>query len=134
MKIATAVMLLVLGSETAYGQRQAETLDRGVVAIRYDEEQVFVCWRLLANDSHDTAFNVYRAAGAGAPVGLNSEPLVGPTHFTDEQVDLSQATRYFVHTVGAGGREDKAGRAFELAANAPVRPYLPISLRTPAGY
>src|SRR5688500_15116804 len=113
MKIATAVMLVVIGRATVCAQRQTETLDRGIVAIRDDEEQVFVCWRLLANDSHDTAFNVYRAAGDGKPVRLNSEPLVGPTHFTDKQVDLSQPMRYFVRSVGAGGREEKAGPASE---------------------
>lgn len=39
--------------------RQAELLDRGLVAVKTDQG-VFLSWRLLGDESYDAGFNLYR--------------------------------------------------------------------------
>lgn len=46
-----------------WGQREMETLDRGMVAIRQEAGKVHVSWRLYGTEPEDTAFNLYRVAG-----------------------------------------------------------------------
>src|ERR1041385_4901109 len=113
--------------------RQMERLGRGVVAIRHNEKRVFVSWRLLRTDPDDVAFNLYRKAGAGEANRLSEAPLTKATCFEDTSADFGAANEYFVRAVG-GGREEARSHAFLLAANAPVRPYLAIPLKTPEGY
>ena len=117
-------------SATALAQRQMEQLGRGLVALHADERSVFVSWRLLGNDPEEVAFNVYRAAGGEAPVKLNAQPIRDATCFVDTEVKLDQPLAYSVGPV-IGGQEQAPSRPFTLPANAPVRPYLSIPLRTP---
>ncbi|MCG9972814.1 rhamnogalacturonan lyase [Gramella sp. YB25] len=55
-----------------------EYLDRGVVAVKTDDQNVFVSWRLLADDSKDISFNIYKDS-----VKLNEEPITECTCFVD---------------------------------------------------
>ncbi len=47
------------GDPHSSGARQAEFLDRGLVAVKTDTG-VFLSWRLLGNESYGTAFDIYR--------------------------------------------------------------------------
>jgi autotransporter-associated beta strand protein len=109
-----------------------EELGRGVVAVRSTATEVFVSWRLLGTDLPETAFNLYRATGGGAPSRLNVSPLTGATHFVDTTADLNQANEYFVRPI-VFGLEQAAGASFTLPAAAPVRQYLRLPLQTPPG-
>jgi rhamnogalacturonan endolyase len=118
---------------------QMETLGRGVVAVRASSTEVFVSWRLLADDASGVAFNVYRSTAGAASVRLNLSPITGGTYYADATApDLTRANTYSVRPVIAGVEED-AGAAFTLPENAPVRQYLRVPLdvpppgRTPAG-
>jgi rhamnogalacturonan endolyase len=125
----------------AHGQRQMEYLGRGVVAVRRPRAKVFVGWRLLGTDPPGIAFNVYRTAKGGKPVRLNAKPLTGPTHFVDPTADLSKENAWSVRPV-IGGKELEdvpgisriPGMLAVLKAGSPVRPYISIPLKTPAGY
>jgi hypothetical protein len=57
--------------------RQAEFLDRGLVAVKTDSG-VFLGWRLLGNESYDTGFNLYRNGSK-----LNRKPLTDTTNCLD---------------------------------------------------
>ena len=57
--------------------RQAEHLDRGLVAVKTDTG-VFLSWRLLGNESYGTAFNIYRNGRK-----LNPRPITDSTNFVD---------------------------------------------------
>ncbi len=127
-----AALGLMLGI-AANAQRRMESLGRGVVAINQGGGKVFVSWRLLGTDPENVAFNLYRAAGNGAPARLNAEPLTRATCFTDGDAKLEQATSYFVRPV-LDGQEGPASVSFRLPAHAPVRPFLPVPLRLPPGY
>ena len=60
-------------------KRQMETLDRGIVAVRTNPEEVFISWRLLGTDPAGTGFNLYRGSQK-----LNRKPLTGATNFIDK--------------------------------------------------
>jgi rhamnogalacturonan endolyase len=122
--------LAFLTAVTASAQRQMEFLQRGMVAIRQDDNSVFVGWRLLGTDPEEATFNVYRAANQQAPQKLNDQPLASVTHFVDARAQLDQANAYHVRPV-VNGKELEAGKPFILPANAPTQPYLSVPLQTP---
>ena len=62
----------LLACPPALGQREMETLDRGVVAVRTEPGKVRVGWRLFGNEPQDTAFNLYRVT-TGKPERLERE-------------------------------------------------------------
>jgi len=113
--------------------RQMENLGRGVVAIHYEKEKVFVSWRLLGNEPEDTAFNIYRITEGDAPVRLNTTPLSQQTHFIDEHPTLARRSAYSVRAV-TKGVEQGSQSFFKFEANPPVRPYLTVPLHMIAGY
>ncbi|HEU4770036.1 MAG TPA: rhamnogalacturonan lyase [Pyrinomonadaceae bacterium] len=114
-------------------RRQLEKLGRGLVAVRFTEDKVFVGWRLLGTDPEHIAFNLYRTTDAGKPIKINATPLVEATSFIDSQAVLTKAVEYFVRPV-LNGREQKESARFTLTANSPVRQYLSVPLKTPEGY
>ena len=107
-----------------------ENLGRGVVVVRSTTTEVFVSWRALGTDPPDTAFNLYRSTGGGAPTLLNVTPIAGATHFVDSGADLTQPNDYFVRAIVFGLEQGPSG-SFTLPANAPVRQYLRLPLQIP---
>jgi rhamnogalacturonan endolyase len=125
-----ALAVALLGASCG-GSPQMEALGRGVVAVRASSTEVFVSWRLLAGDSPDVAFNVYRSTAGTASVRLNPTPITGGTYFADlTAFDLTRANTYSVRPVIAGVEED-ASATFTLPENSPVRPYLRVPLDVP---
>jgi rhamnogalacturonan endolyase len=114
-----------------------ENLGRGVVAVRSSSTENFISWRVLGTDPAGTAFNLYRATGAGAPQKLNTEPITGATNFTDANADPAQPSHYSVRAIRYGVEEASgaAGAAFTVPADTPVldAPYLRIPLDVPDG-
>src|SRR3546814_20943098 len=91
--------VLVLATHYTWAQRAMEPLGRGVVALPNGEGDVFVSWRLLADDPADVGFNVYRVDDGGEATKLNSEPLFGPTCYVDKSVpDRKGSIGYFVRS------------------------------------
>ena len=136
--VTTAGMILLAGlttSTAAIASRQMENLGRGVVAVNQGEGKVFVSWRLLGTEPDSIAFNVYRTTGSGRPMKLNQAPITKATCYQDTGVDLTKDNTYTVRAV-LNRREQPASQPFlgKVAANAPVRPYFSIPLKTPQGY
>lgn len=109
-------------------RRIEEDLGRGLLAIRKDERQVYVGWRLLKDDPEDIAFNVYRSTTGNTPVRINSEPIRATTDFIDTDADLTQPNDWFVRPVLGGEERGESGRT-SLPANPPQRPYITVPLR-----
>jgi rhamnogalacturonan endolyase len=124
--------MVLLGAALGFGQRQMESLGRGIVGINQGEGGVFLSWRLLASDAKGTAFNVYRQAEGDKPVKLNSKPISDVTFLFDDKADLSRRTQYTVRAV-VGGQEQAACEPFVFEANAPAVPYISVPIRTPEG-
>lgn len=130
-KSLVTLWLFTLTISLLHAQRQMENLDRGVVAVRNSEGNVFVSWRLLAVESPDLAFNVYRNTSNGKSEKLNKAVISRTTHFIDTNNDTTQKRSYFVKTV-TKGKEGPASKPFILRAGS--LPYFSIPLQTPAGY
>jgi len=113
--------------------RQIEYLDRGTIAVRMNEDSVFVSWRMLGTEPDDIAFNIYRQSGNGKPLMLNKKPITESTDYIDGNADLKADNKYFVKAVLKGKKQEES-KSFTLKANSPVQQYVNISLRTPAGY
>ncbi len=151
--LATKALLLSLAFSplAAHAQRQMEKLGRGVVAIRTSSTQVYVGWRLLGNDPEDIAFNVWRSAGAAAPVKINTAnggaAVYATTNFVDTSLTSANLTTtvytYSVRPVmgsvnGVGGAEVPDTWAnplsgpftlpFTPGTGTPTRQYLPVPL------
>ena len=113
-----------------HAQRQMEYLNRGVYAVNEGNGNVFVSWRLMATESQEIGFNIYRTSD-GHTVKLNDAPLLKGTNFEDKTVDTNAVNTYFVKTVTHNKETDTDGN-FTLKPHSPV--YLSIPLQTPTGY
>lgn len=100
--------------------RQAEYLDRALVAVKQDNG-VYVGWKMLGTDTPDIAFNVYRDG-----VKVNASPITGATNLLDEAG--SDTSVYILKTV-AGGKEFVASHATAVWHTN----YLAIPLQKPDG-
>ncbi|TWT37098.1 Rhamnogalacturonan endolyase YesW precursor [Posidoniimonas corsicana] len=109
--------------------RQAEKLDRGLVALRRSSGEVYLGWRLLGDDPADVAFNVYRATRAGG-VKLNAFPLTQTTDFVDASANLATSNAYYVRPV-VDGVELPASKTYLVPANAEIEQHLTIPLQIP---
>ena len=130
------MMLMMLTTGTMLAE---ERLDRGVVAIKQADGNVFVSWRSLKGDAKDMAFDVYRNG-----IKLNKEPLTqGGTWFVDEEPMEGEAV-YKIEESGKrrsaegrllpkGRKKEERGQLsndFTLKGDAPVG-YLPIRVQKP---
>ncbi len=106
-----------------------ERLDRGLVALRAGEGEVFLSWRLLGGDPAGTLFNVYRVREGGRPELVNARPLDGATSLLDAGAGSGRLS-YHVRPVWRG-REYDPSPAFAVAAGESARPYLEIALQAP---
>ena len=119
--------LLVLTVFPASAQRQMEKLGRGVVALHSATSQAYIGWRLFATDPSEIGFNVYRSANGGAGVKLNSQLLTNTTDYLDTTATFTVSNAWYVVPV-LGGVEQTPSASVGLAANSPVRQYLPVAL------
>lgn len=116
-----------------YSQAQFEKLNRGIAAVRHEEGKAFVSWRLLGGEPENIAFNLYRKTGGGQAEKLNATPLTEGTCFVDSLADFTKDNAYYVKSL-VRNKEGKESESFAIPANAPVRQYLSIPLKTPEGY
>lgn len=124
----------------AHGQRQMESLGRGVVVLRTSSTQTYVSWRMLGNDPLDIAFNLYRSPNGTAAVKINASPITATTDYADTPPNLG--TTVYTYSVKpvlngvevADAWANQSSGSVTLPLNAPVRQYLPVTLQpTPDG-
>jgi len=107
-------LFLVCISITVPGQKVSEKIDRGVVALTVGKQQIYVGWRLLADDPADVAFNVYRKE-IGVTQGfqkINTEPVMTSTNYMDLTAKSGQAYYYRIKTLVNGKEADSPGEAY----------------------
>ncbi|MBM3880033.1 MAG: silent information regulator protein Sir2 [Verrucomicrobia bacterium] len=108
-----------------WGAQAAERLDRGVVALRTGEREVYVGWRLLASDPPAAGFDVFRARGPNERgERLNAQPITASCDFSDADAGAGE-WHYRVERVGGGTGGEAVGWA---QAPGIVRGYLPLRL------
>lgn len=91
---------LSLATANSFAARQAEYLDRGVVALP-SGSGVLISWRMLGDDPANISFNVYRNGSK-----ITASPITNSTNYLDTSGTTSAA--YTVRAVVNG---------VELAAN-----------------
>lgn len=80
-------------------QAQTDNAQRGLVAVPSGQEGIFVSWRLLASDSEDVGFNLYRSNEDEKDVKVNEKLITEGTNFLDKNADLSKKNLYYVDAV-----------------------------------
>ena len=80
MKKILLIITLFLVFCNASAQRQMENLNRGLIAIR-SENQIYIGWRLFGTDPADIGFNLY-----SGKVKLNKTPITASTNYVDTNV------------------------------------------------
>ncbi|CAN7759153.1 OmpL47-type beta-barrel domain-containing protein [Paenibacillus sp. LjRoot56] len=100
--------------------RQAEYLDRALVAVKQDNG-VYVGWKMLGTDASDIAFNLYRDG-----VKVNTAPIKGATNLLDEAGTDSSV--YLLKTVIAGKE-----RAASKETTVWQQNYMSIPMQKPEG-
>ena len=72
---------------------------------------VYVGWRLLADDPANVGFDIYRSDGAnGRPRKLNAKPITGSTNFVDPAAGGASAKHvYAIQVAGERSREANPG-------------------------
>jgi rhamnogalacturonan endolyase len=120
MSIRTVVsaLLVLFISNFSYAQRQMERLNRGLVAVRTNEKQVYIGWRMLGTDAPDIGFNLYRNGQK-----INAIPLTQTTDYVDS---TSENATYSIRTV-LKKREQKDVESTTVLP----QPYLSIPLLQP---
>lgn len=98
---------------------QLEKLDRGVVAVRTNSNEVYVGWRLFGTDPAGISFNVYRNGEK-----INDAPITNSTNYVD---NATEDGTYTIKPV-IGGVEQNASRGAKVWA----QNYLDIPLQKPA--
>ncbi len=114
------MFIFILAVIPVFGQRQMENLDRGVLAVRTNTNQVLVSWRILASEFTNASYNVYRGNTL-----LNNEPITGASNFTDT---VTTNETYSVAAVINGEEQEKSN-----AVQAWNKIYKKIPLTPPTG-
>jgi fibronectin-binding autotransporter adhesin len=133
VKKVLVILFLIPFFSFMNAQRKVEKLGRGIVAINKGGGQVFVSWRLLAEDPSDISFNLYQKSDGGAETKINTSPLTNSTSYLVSGVSTSVSNEWYVKPV-VGGIEQTASGPFVLPAGAPVRSYLVLELEPLPNY
>jgi len=116
------VASVIPADQTVYAAsaRQAEKLNRGVVAVKV-ASGVFVSWRLLGTEDLSVSFNLYRNG-----TKVNATPITNSTNYQDTAGTTSSS--YTVRAI-VGGVEQAASPAASVWSNQ----YLDVPIQQPAG-
>lgn len=113
-------LLAPLPSASAAAARQAEKLNRGLVAVKVSTG-VFVSWRLLGTEELSVSFNLYRNG-----TKLNATPITDRTNYQDNSGTSSSS--YTVRAIVGGVEQSDSPAATVWGAG-----YLDVPLQIPAG-
>ncbi len=113
MRKIILLYIIILFAIPTFSQRQAENLDRGVVAIKKSSSQVFISWRLLATDPDNISFNVYQGS-----TKLNTSPITASTNLL-ASVNTNSAATYSVRPL-INGVEKPADGLWEMSIDQPA--------------
>lgn len=94
--------------QAADGIRQAEALDRGVIAMK-TADGVYLSWRYLGTDAANTSFDIYRDGQK-----ITAAPVADSTNYVDKQGTLQSV--YSIHTLVAG-KETQQSEDVRVNAN-----------------
>ena len=107
-KLSILLLFLFGISGQIYAQRTVEKLNRGLVAMRLNTNQVYVGWRMLGTEPTDVSYNLYCN-----DVKLAGSPFTTSTNFTH---DITTNGTYSVRAI-INGVEEPASETATVCAN-----------------
>ncbi len=123
------VGLTLFSLSELFAQRQMEYLNRGLVAVKTDQDAHLISWRWLGDEPEEIAFNIYRSKSNEEFVKLNKTPIGDRTNFLDRNIVNRESFQYKIAPV-VGGVEGPASEP----VNVWQENYMDIPLQTPEGY
>jgi rhamnogalacturonan endolyase len=121
LKKTAILLLLLLGlSAQTNAQRNVEKLNRGLVAMRLNTNQVYIGWRMLGTEPTDVSYNLYCDG-----IKVEGSPFTTTTNFTH---DVTTNGAYTVRAI-INGIEEPDSETATVWANQ----YLDIAMQVPAG-
>jgi len=117
-KLALILLLLLGTSSQIYAQRTVEKLNRGLVAMRLNANQVYVGWRMLGTEPTDVSYNLYCDG-----LKVVGSPFTTSTNFTH---NITTNGAYTVRAI-INGTEEPASETATVWANQ----YLDIPMQIP---
>lgn len=119
-KILTLSSLFLFGISTQlFAQRTVEKLNRGLVAMRLNTDEVYVNWRMLGTEPTDVSYNLYCNN-----IKVNETPFTTTTNY--KHITSADGT-YTVRAI-INGVEEPVSEAVTVWANQ----YLDIPMQIPA--
>ncbi len=97
-----------------------EDLDRGTVAVRTNENEVLISWRILADEFETASYNIYRGS-----IKLNQTPLTGASNY----IDKTTSNEYYSISAIINGKEQKKSKPVKTWNNI----YKTIPITAPKG-
>ena len=128
-KFLFALYLFVIVSTTLLAQRQMEFLDRGMIAIQSDSKNVYIGWRVLANDQPDLKFSLYRKEEGREPVKLNKSAQ--SNNYIDNFSSPVQSCEYILYSTVKG--KETLLKQIKFTPSNQNQAYLAIPLQIPQG-
>jgi rhamnogalacturonan endolyase len=117
----TILLLLFFGlSAQTHAQRTVEKLNRGLVAIRLNANQVYIGWRMLGTEPTDVSYNLYCN-----DIKLVGSPFTTSTNFTH---NITTNGTYTVRSI-INGVEQPESEVVPVWANQ----YFDIAMQIPPG-
>lgn len=107
-----------------------EYLDRGLVAVPATNGKIFVSWRLVATDTEDLGFNIYRSV-ANVRKKLNRTPIKTATSWMDSLGSVEAKGIYYLTSVS---RQKESAPLDSFHWEGTDKPYHSIPLQIPPGY
>ncbi len=119
-KIQLIIFLLLAISNQTQAQHTVEKLNRGLVAMRLDANQVYIGWRMLGTEPTDVSYNLYCNGKK-----TEGSPFKTSTNFThNSPTDGTYTVRAIIK-----GIEQSESETVSVWANQ----YLDITMQIPAG-
>lgn len=130
-RVFAVVAFLIVAVQA--GKAQAISNLRRMVALRLDENRVFLSWRMLKNDSDDIVFRIYRSQDGG-----DSFEVIGETNWLNyiDNIDISKVSADFVvyKVEGLEGEGIVSVDWYSLKREAPIGNYISIPIRDDLPY
>ncbi|WP_281336250.1 T9SS type A sorting domain-containing protein [Flavobacterium eburneipallidum] len=121
LKKISIILLFLLGITTQMqAQRTVEKLNRGLVVIRLNTNQVYVGWRMLGTEPTDVSYNLYCDG-----VKVTGSPFITSTNFTH---NINTNGAYTIRAIINGVEQPESETATVW-----TNQYLDIAMQVPPG-
>jgi rhamnogalacturonan endolyase len=109
-------------------QRITEKLNRGLTVSQTGINSVYLSWRLLATDSKDISFNIYRTSQGQRAVKINKKPVFSTTDFSAKLSGKSTESGFFVRPV-FNGKELESSEPVSISPTLKFSSYTSVKLQ-----